>query len=120
MPGAKGLGEQLQSLLLQLAGLLMPAQPPQVVRERRLAIEGERMVLAKGSAGPGQGGSADLSRALVVPRGAFTVWWSVGDRVAVRRSAAGKSVVVEATVVARVALDPDRVDGRIAWRLRAT
>lgn len=66
------------------------------------------------------GDVADEEGALVVPRGDFSVWWNVGDRISVRRQQNGKSLTVVAAVVARVALDPDRVDGRIAWRVRQT
>lgn len=64
-----------------------------------------------------QGDLAGPDGAVVVPRGEFTVWWSVGDSVSLRE-VRGAPSASEAEVVERLQLDPDRVDGRIGWRLR--
>ncbi len=52
--------------------------------------------------------------ALLVPRVPFIVWWNTGDLLSVRRG----TTTTTFQVVERVPLEPQRVDGRVGWRIR--
>lgn len=60
------------------------------------------------------GDPGDEDGAVLVPRGAFPIWWNVGDTVVVHRP--GNRVSLR--VAERLQLDPERVDGRTGWRVR--
>lgn len=86
MLGAEGVGELLYGLLLQLRGVPGPAQRPQVVGERGLRRQGQRMCVAQYLGGALHGVPAQFD-------GAFLVVGAVAGRGGVQRTAQCPGVV---------------------------